>query len=225
MIEKALEIAKEKSHPVYLRMDALLVIVQQFDSEYFGLFEEILRDTEEHPDVRSAAALALGKIAGQRPLEILKQHCNDQDVTVRNYVVQALGLTYEEGAIPFIVQALSDKNNTIFASAAESLGLLGYKALPYLVELLNSKADDARCVAAWKLGELGDPKAVFPLVKTIRNEANVEVLALCIWALGEIGLCTDEVMEILTDARKKKETPDISLRAESAIKKIARHVN
>ena len=50
------------------------------------------------------------------------------------------------------------------------------------------------------------------------------MLALCIWALGEIGFGPQEVLEVLNWA-KQQENPAISERAGRAIKKIARHVN
>jgi HEAT repeat protein len=224
MIDDAISILKEKSEAPDVRLDALLHIVEKFETEYFPLFEEILRDSSENPDVRSGVALALGKISGKRPFEILKLFCEDHNTTVRNYVIQALGMTHEEAAAPLLINALKDKSNTVFASASQALGELGQKAAPYLIDLLSSGADDARCIAAWQLGELQSEVAVPGLVQTIRSESNVSVIALCIWALGEIGLRSHEVLEILGEARKQSE-PDVRLRAETAIKKIARHCN
>jgi HEAT repeat protein len=96
--------------------------------------------------------------------------------------------------------------------------------MPYLIDLLTSGAEDARCVAAWQLGELGSALPVPALVNTLRHETSVSVMALCIWALGEIGMQSNEVIEILTHARRQA-NPDVRLRAETAIKKIARHCN
>ncbi len=224
MINDAIEILKEKTQTSDARLQALLLIVEQFESKYFPLFEEILQDEDDNPDIRSGVALALGKIAGNKPFEILKQHCRDKNATVRNYVVCALGMTHEEAAAPLLIQALKDKDNTIFASASEALGELGRKAEPYLIDLLSNGEDDARCIAAWQLGELGSSHSVPALVDAIRRESNVSVIALCIWALGEIGLGSDDVFEILAKARQEAE-PDVRLRAETAIKKIVRFCN
>lgn len=223
-VDDALCILKEKSHTPQVRLDALLFIVEKFETEYFPLFEEILKDTEDHPDIRSGVALALGKISGEKPFEILKPHSKDMNTSVRNYVIQALGMTHQEAAAPILIDALQDTSNTVFASASEALGELGYKALPYLIDLLSSGADDARCVAAWQLGELQSPQAVPALVETIRREKIVSVIALCIWALGEIGMGSEEVFDILAQAKKQAE-PDVRLRAETALKKIVRHSN
>jgi HEAT repeat protein len=224
MIDDAIHILKEKSHSPQARLDALLVIVDKFQAEYFPLFEEILQDTEEVPDIRSGVALALGKISGERPFEILKSYCQDDNPIIRNYVIQALGMTHLVAAAPLLIEALRDKSNTVFASASQALGELGPPVAPYLIELLTSGAEDARCVAAWQLGELQSEESVPALVQAIRREENVSVIALCIWALGEIGLGSEEVLQILTQARKQPE-PDVRLRAETAIKKIVRYAN
>lgn len=224
MIEDAINILKQKNESTEARLEALLLIVKRFEEDYLPIFEGILQDTNEHPDVRSSVALALGKISGRRPFQILQAYRHDQDATVRNYVLRALGMTHEEDAAPILIEALQDTNNTIFATASEALGDLGDKATPYLIELLSTGAEDARCVAAWQLGEIGATISVPALIETIRTEQRVSVIALCIWALGEIGLGSEEVLQILSEARQQEE-PDVRLRAETAIKKIVRNIN
>src|SRR4051812_20434526 len=106
MIENAIEILKEKQKPSSERLEALLQIVEMFESDYFPLFEEILQDTDEDPEIRSSVALALGKISGEKPFEILKPFSNDDNSTVRSYVIEALGMTRIEAAAPILIQAL-----------------------------------------------------------------------------------------------------------------------
>ncbi|MGE0200989.1 MAG: HEAT repeat domain-containing protein [Candidatus Melainabacteria bacterium] len=228
-LQVALQIASEKSQPPKTRLDAILFIIEQFDTKFLPLLESILNDAEEHPDVRSAAALALGKlgerIGTDKALPLLASHLHSDDETVRNYTVQALGMLGEEAGIPLIIEALGDDNNQVFASAAEALGLFGREALPHLVDLLERGADDARCVAAWKLGEMGDPDAVPALVRSVQEVANnVDIKALSIWALGEIGHGAEEVITTLSTARSDAD-PKIHERASMAMKKIARHLN
>ncbi len=224
MLEEAVQILKEKSQSSTARLDALLAIVEHFENPYFLLFEEILTDTDDDPDVRSAIALALGKIAGDKPVRILEAASHDNNPTVRHYVMQALGMTHQAAAAPILIQALKDKNNNVFAAASEALGELGTAAIPHLIDLLSSGAADAQCIAAWQLGELGAQESIPALVEAIRRKSNVSVMALCIWALGEIGFGSQDVLDILIEARHEEE-PDVRLRAETAIKKIVRHVN
>lgn len=224
MNDDALTRLKTKTSASEERLQALLEIIDAYQQDYLPVFQAILNDPNEDPEVRSAVALSLGKISGRNAFEILQNHCQDPDPVVRNYVLQALGMTNEEAAAPLLIKALKDNNNTIFATASEALGDLGRKALPYLIGLLKDDAVDARCVAAWRLGELQDSVAVSALVQAVKEDAEVSVIALCIWALGEIGLGSQEVLEILAEAKQKPE-PDVRLRAETAWTKIVRNSN
>ena len=212
-------------------MDALFKMTENYQPEFFAVFQGLFEDDAEHPDVRSALALTFGKLGSfvrkenDNPfLSLLMAYSNDPDVTVRNYIVQALGMIGREEAIPVLIDALEDDNNFVFHSAADSLGKIGEPAVPHLMELIDSGADDARCIAAWKLGELQYEGAIPKLISVIEADENPELLALCVWALGEIGYYSDNVMDVL-NAAKIHEHPDVNQRAQLAIKKIARHCN
>jgi HEAT repeat protein len=158
-------------------------------------------------------------------MDILKDMAHHENSTIKNYSVQALGLLGREEAVPILLDALKDEDNAIFASAAEALGRIGKPVVPHLIDLLKGgAAEDARCIAAWQLGTLRYTEAVPTLVQVIRNDKNPEVVALAIWALGEIGFGPADVLDTLSWA-KTQEDPAINKRAEMAIKKITRHVN
>ncbi len=224
-LETAINIVRQKDYPPSSRMNALLYMMEKFEPQCLPVLEEILTDPAEEPDVRSAAALALGKVGGDRALELLQKMAKSDDETIKNYSVQALGMTGREETVPILLNALKDQNNNVFASAAEALGRIGKPVVPHLINLLEaSDAEDARCIAAWQLGTLRYTEAVPTLVKVVKDEKNPEVLALAIWALGEIGFGNEEIMGLLKQARSH-EDPAINKRAEMAIKKITRHVN
>jgi len=224
-LETAINIVKQKEYPSSSRLSAILYMVEKFEPICIPVLEEILHDPQEDADVRSGAALALGKVGGDRAFEILKEMAQDEDAIIKSYSMQALGILGREESVPLLLNALKDEDNTVFASAAEALGRIGKPVVPHLIDLLNnSKADDARCIAAWQLGTLRYSEAVPSLVKVIRGEKNPDVMALSIWALGEIGFGPSDVLEVLKWARSH-EDPAINKRAEMAIKKITRHVN
>jgi hypothetical protein len=224
LIEEALHILCDQNQAADNRLNALLVIVDRFEDDHLPVFEEILNNPDEDADVRSAVALSLGKIANPSALKLLISHASSQNPIVRDYIMQALGMSKQAEAIPVLVEALKDKDNKVFASAAESLGKLGETAVPALITLLEEGADDARCVAAWKLGEIRPRKAIQPLLDLIDKTENIDCIALAIWALGEIGISTLEVTEALVKAKQHPE-PEVYLRAEVALKKVARHTN
>jgi HEAT repeat protein len=225
-LQTALNLIRQKDQPPTARLDAIRFIIDQFETKFFPILEGVLNDDSEHPDVRSAAALALGKIGGDEALSTLISHAHSSDVTVKNYTIQALGILGREEGIPLLLEALGDTNNTIFASAAEALGEIGKPAVPHLIALLENTGvkDDVRCIAAWQLGQLKYSEPIPTLVKAIKAYPNPEIQALCIWALGEIGVHTADVIDVLHWA-KQQENQAISDRAKMAFHKIARHLN
>ncbi len=224
-LETAINIVRQKEYPSSSRLNAILYMVEKFQPECLAVFEEILSDPDEDADVRSGAALALGKVGGDRAFEILKRMAYAEDKTIRSYSLQGLGMLGREEGVPDLLDALKDEDNTIFASAAEALGMIGRPVVPHLIDLLKSgPAEDARCIAAWQLGTLRYTEAVPPLVEVVKTEKNPELVALSIWALGEIGFGPEDVLDTLNWARVQ-EDPAISKRAIMAIKKISRHVN
>lgn len=225
-LETAINIVRQKAYPPSSRLNAILYMVEKYQpDECLKVFEEVLSDPDEHPDVRSGAALALGKVGGDRALDLLKKMAHEQDNTVRSYSVQGLGMLGREEVIPDLLNALKDEDNHVFASAAEALGRIGKPVVPHLISLLeNSPREDARCIAAWQLGTLQETDAVPFLVRVIREDKNTELVALSIWALGEIGFRADDVLDTLNWARGQ-EDPAINKRADMAMKKIARHNN
>lgn len=223
-LESAIAILKQKSESIQSRQDAILTILKEFRMEHFELFETILSDEEDEAQVRMMVALCLGKLGTPDCIVILEKQVNHPDPLLRSYIIQALGMTNDELALPLIVNALQDSNNTVFASASQCLSQFGKKAVPYLVDLLVDGKDDERCIAAWNLGEIAEKTCVPQLVENVLHEQNDEVLALSIWALGRIGEYSDAVIDSLKKA-SERDTPEVRLRAEVALKKIARNLN
>jgi HEAT repeat protein len=227
-LETAMDIVNKKEYPLSSRLNAILYMVEKFHTEALPLLENILANNTHELDIRSAAALSIGRIGGERAFDVLSaltQEEEDDQAVLKNAALQGLGLLGNASAIPFFMQALESPNNTIFYSAAEALGKLGRPALPHLITLLETHPkEDIRCVAAWQLGSLQYAEALPSLLKVMRESQNTDLLALCVWALGEIGIQDEDVLATLKEARRSL-NPAISERAARALKKIARHVN
>jgi|GEM_PF-2211877 len=226
-LETAMDIINKKEYPLSSRLNAILYMVEKFNEESLPLLEAILANQDHEMDIRGAAALAIGRIGGKQAFDVLCALAHEKEVipVLKNYAIQGLGLLGDEAVIPVLLHALEDPDNTIFYSAAESLGKLGRVALPYLMDLLqNHSREDIRCVAAWQLGTLKYAEAIPVLLKEVNESQNPELVALCVWALGEIGIQDVEVVDALKEARRSL-NPAISERAGRALKKIARHVN
>lgn len=210
--------------PVNERLQALLQLAQVGAAAYIEPLTSILNDEQENLDLRCSVALVLGKTAHEDAVAALAQQARHPDARLRNYCVQGLGLSQHMQAAPVMLESLLDSNNAVFASAAQGLGHFGNAVVPLLCELLANGPDDARCVAAWQLGELQDRRAIPTLLEQGRHNSNTDIQALCLWALGEIGVHSKEIMALLQWAIQVSE-PEVRLRAETALKKIVRHVN
>lgn len=215
----------DKSRPEEERLQALLALAQSnLVPTCIDALVELLHDENEKVDLRCSVALVLGRTGGATAIDALITLARHAQPQIRNYVAQALGDTNDINVAPTLVESLEDEDNHVFASAAEALGKLGPHVVPVLCEVLDTGADDARCVAAWQLGELRDIRGVDTLLKQARHNDNQDIQALCLWALGEVGQHRPDVLEVVGWAQQQ-DAPEIRLRADVAIKKIVRHVN
>lgn len=118
---------------------------------------EMLEDPS--PDVKAAAALALGKLGGtQGMVELVAQYLRDPDVATRRAATLALGGMEAASASPALIEALTDEDAFVRQGALAALGeLADVRALPAIGDRLRRDVDGGvRSEAAFRLGKLGD---------------------------------------------------------------------
>lgn len=226
MLEILINSTKDRSLPTDTRHQAMAVLVKLFKEESFSLFTSLLNNENEPMEIRAAAALALGKY-GERSLDILHGHFNSDNPALRNYVVQAIGMTGESGT-SLLIKALSDSDNEVFYSAANAIGNIGKDAVPYLTALLDSGEPDAKCIAAWKLGEIQDVSAASSLIQVLRNNKdNEDVIALATWALGEVSRKNKNNKSIISALYKTSRTKNHTIKQHAfvALRKARDYLN
>ena len=163
-----------------------------------------LKDND--PDVRRAAAFALGKVqAGSDTkvvIDALTHSLRDKDPGVRDVAASALGdvLTGLNGATAVfwaktgtaLQKALKDDEPRVRRSAAVALGAFGPTAAPARDDLVAALGDPSALVrqnAAYALGKLGNeagPEAVAQL-RTLLKDGEPLVRRDALHALGEVG--------------------------------------
>lgn len=219
-------------------MTALLAMADQYDCGDTPLLIEVLANVDEDSQLRSSTALVLGKLLNsaippaledtddEKAMTLLTRLMGDEEQdTVRAYIVTALGLSERDEAIPAVLGGLKDPDLKVFHNAAEALPRFDRRIVPHLIDVLAHGANDAQCISAWKLGEMGYSEGIEPLLAVANSDyAHEELKALAIWALGEIGYRRPGVMEAL-QAASQHPKPAIHERAKLAIKKIARNCN
>lgn len=153
-----------------------------------GMKELITRLTHEDPEVRFAAADELITI-GAESVPPLIETINDNSPLVFNLsspyhisvirrdtsgfqksVIRILGEIGDTKAIPALIELLKDKNNGVCNAAAHALVKFGDGAIEPLLKALKHINKDVREGALWALGEIGDAKAISPIVNMQDNQ-------------------------------------------------------
>lgn len=101
--------------------------------------------------------------------------------------VPDIGHLNQAGDIPSLIRHLNHADPSVRWHAAEALGTCGEKAVPLLLEALQSRLVPVRLGAIEALGAIRDIRAVDPLLAIISHEALLEVRWAAVLALGEIG--------------------------------------
>ncbi len=124
----------------------------------------VLKDDGEALEVRVAAAEALGNIGSPEAISTLRTVFDNQSMNmgIRNEALLALGKTKNQESAEFFVEKLGD--DAFKASAGEALIAMEDTAVEPLIENLNTEDRKAKDETALILIEIGDPRAVEPLI-------------------------------------------------------------
>ena len=127
-----------------------------------------------HPNVRTAAAEALGKLRDRRAVEPLIQALRGGCLAA----ARALGKLGDPRAVEALIRELGNQDSEVRLAAAQALTWLREPTW-----LASIKGD---CYDFSRLGASGDPRAVEPLIKAL-DHYRPEVRAAAAEALGELG--------------------------------------
>lgn len=125
------------------------------------------------PDVqmRQFVAYLLGRVGDARAIEPLIDALQDENPGVRGAAANALGAIGDDAAVPYLKPLLKDANQQLVVWAAYALTRLGHDYLSVLFETLTSDEVDVRRSAVLALQQLGDPRAITPLLGLSNDHA------------------------------------------------------
>lgn len=136
------------------------------------------------------AADALGEIRDPRAVALLIAALGDKDWKLRAAAAEALGKIGDPRAAQPLIAILVDSQWDVRSVANEALVRIGAGAVEPLVAALKDGgvlgASGVRAYAASALGQIGDPRAVDPLIAALKDETG-GVRAFAASALGQIG--------------------------------------
>jgi HEAT repeat protein len=159
--------------------------------------------SHNHYEMRSTAALALGKVGEREETESIIKLLGDQHKQVRESAALALGILGEPEAVPYLIHVMKDdteghkitKRGKIFARtrgfAALSLGLIrDESAIEPLIKMIDSKEShrDVPICSIVALGLMKAKTAVPKLINLVENpKADDFKRAYAANTLGQIG--------------------------------------
>ncbi|MBI2486165.1 MAG: HEAT repeat domain-containing protein [Deltaproteobacteria bacterium] len=177
-------------------------LIEVLDLCDLDLLDPQVRFAEE--TVRNQAARQLGILGDERAIEPLLKCLKENHL---RDAAEALATFREKRAIPYIIELLEDD----YAGETASKALLQFDkdVVILLIETLVRKKCTSfkdeknlsvkrRAEAARLLGEIGDPRAIRPLLKRLEDE-EWEVRLSSALALLEIGANKDEIVKVIPE--------------------------
>lgn len=155
----------------------------------------IIALNDEKDDMRRVAAEALGDIGDTKAVEALITTLKDKDLYVRNRVIAALGKIGDNRATePLIAVLKNEKEDSTRWRITQALKKIkDPRATEALILVLEDNNSPVCEEAAEALGEIGNVKAIKPLITAINNTINPNVYRKAKEALMKIGYHFDHI--------------------------------
>ncbi len=138
--------------------------------------------------MREAAIFALGRTGDRKAVPPLLAALDDNRASVQ--VLACLGLAHGgDKVVDRLIQVVRDpdRQDDARAACAYALGVVGDKrAVPTLIETLQTGNDQAPRLAAWALGQIGDKRAL-PALLAAHFDRHESVRTTVAWALARIA--------------------------------------
>lgn len=149
---------------VNVRESATLALGELRDPRATDDLIDILTDKTENKDVRLAAVSALGEIGDSRALETLKTVIDNKSIDreIRKKAFRALSKTKSQDVVEICAGKVGDSEYGDIAS--EALVNMGEMAVDPLIGKLKTTDKRIKNETALILIEIGDPRAIKPLV-------------------------------------------------------------
>lgn len=124
------------------------------------------------PELRMAAANALGRLDDSDAVGPLTERLSDGDPRVRARAARALGKLGDPRAEDALVARLEDGHVEVRREAAEALGSIGTQgALTALLDMLEDDSETVRRIAVDAFGNFGSAEPVDHLIEALGDEA------------------------------------------------------
>ncbi|HEY1555056.1 MAG TPA: tetratricopeptide repeat protein [Kofleriaceae bacterium] len=167
-----------------MRIEALVAAGRLGDA---GVLEDVL-PLVDHAELgmREAATFTLGRSADRRAIAALVKALSDRKAPVQQLACLGLAQIDDPRASAAVIAALRDitHSDEVRAACAYAIGARRAAAgVPALLAALDDNRGETQRLAAWSLGQLGDGRALGPLVRAYFARAGGSSDEL-VWAIG-----------------------------------------
>ncbi len=167
-----------------LRVDALIAAGRLGDP---GVIVDVLPLVDHQESaMREAAIFTIGRTGDKRALAPLVKALDDKQPSVRTLACLGLAQIDDPKAVAALATALADSRKPEPTRAACAYGLGVRRSPAGVAALLGALADnrgDAQRLAAWALGQIGDPKTLGALIRGYFSRAGRPAPEM-VWAIG-----------------------------------------
>ena len=196
-------------------------------------WHRMIRSDNESASRWEAASRAIkGRIPGLDRDEAISALCSalsDPSYRVRETAAYTLGqLRGREAssAVPYLVLALKDRDDTVRLMSAKSLGFISSPdsdmrkiAAPALIEALQDKKDVVQIAAGFSLTLMDQGESAIPVMTTAVREGRDEE-GYAALSLGLCGSCDKEAVDALTIAALGSSDPKIKQASADALARL-----
>lgn len=167
-----------------VRVDALVAAGRLGDPAVLGDVLPLMDQKEIA--MREAATFALGRSGDKRAVAPLIKALDDNRPSVQVLACFGLAQIDDPRTAPALIRTLSDarKHDGVRAACGYALGVRRLTAgVPALLGALADNRGEAQRLSAWALGQIGDPRALGPLLRAYFARAGHSDDEL-VWAIG-----------------------------------------
>ena len=170
-----------------------------FGKEAVPLLEAILKSSTERDETRRRAALILGQINDISATKALIDNLEAFDPDINWAVKTALLEITDKTVVKMLLEAFKNQGKSVILGLLVKLGNLD---LEELIQALTSTSKIERADISRVLGNIGDLKAVNPLIKSLEKEEESLVQRTLIKSLAELGdkKAIEVIIRFLKDA-------------------------
>jgi len=144
-----------------------------------------LKRSNVDPDTRAGAAINLGHM-GQAVIPKLVDLLRDEDANVRELGVLALACTGNPKAMEAIASMRKEKDKSVLRTMNTILQLFYPPSVDRLLSLMKDRNATTRKIAVIALGNMGDSRAIEPLIAVARSDKYEGVRSEAFYSLSKM---------------------------------------